>query len=114
MFVAADVNYWWNNTNYQFLPNIPGWYNISYTVLWGLGAVGSNQLNVQIHKNTNSISINQNHVNLSDNLTMSASVPVYLNGTTDYVKLTAYTSSSSGQTLQAGNGTIFSAFLISK
>jgi hypothetical protein len=114
MFATADANHWWNNTNYQFLPNIPGWYNISYTVLWGLGAVGSNQFNVQIHKNTNSISINQNHVNLSDNFTMSASVPIYLNGTTDYVKLTAYTSSSSGQTLQAVNGTIFSAFLISK
>ena len=108
-----DASDWWNNGNHYFKPNIAGWYNISYTVLWVTGS-GSGQINVQIHKNSSSIAINQNQINTTQNLTMSASLPVYLNGTTDYVFLTGYTSSGTGQTIEAGNGTIFSAFLISR
>jgi len=108
-----DVYNWWDNINHTFKPNIAGWYSISYTLLWAPGAVGIQQMNVQIFKNASSISINQNHIH-TQNQTMSASVTVQLNGTNDFVALTGYTSSSTGQTILAGNGTTFSAFLISR
>jgi hypothetical protein len=108
-----DASNWWNNANHYFKPNIAGYYNISYTVLWVIGS-GVGQINVQIYKNSSSVAINQNQINTTQNLTMSTSLPVYLNGTTDYVFLTGYTSSGAGQTIEAGNGTIFSAFLISR
>ena len=104
---------WWVNDTYRFKPSVAGHYNISYLINWGVGT-GAGQINVQIHLNGNSISINQSQVNINTNYTMSASLPVYLNGTTDYVYLTAYSSSDTNQAIQSGIGTVFSAFLISK
>ena len=101
------------NDTYRFKPSVAGHYNISYLINWGVGT-GAGQINVQIHLNGNSISINQSQVNINTNYTMSASLPVYLNGTTDYVYLTAYSSSDTNQAIQSGIGTVFSAFLISK
>ena len=110
-----DPQGWFNNSTHKFQPTIEGYYNISYSVLWGTGTItAGEQVNTQIHLNgSGQLFINQSVVNTSANLTQSGTVIVYLNGATDYITITGYTSSTSGsQTIQAGNGTLFNASLI--
>ena len=113
--IAATENpqSWFNNSTHKFTPTIEGYYNISYSVLWGTGT-GTGQMNTQISKNgTTQLYIAQNQMNTTIGLTQSGSVIVYLNGTTDYITITGYTSSANGsQTIQGGAGTLFNAFLI--
>ena len=108
-----DPQGWFNSTTHVFQPTIAGYYNISYSVLWGTGT-GTGQINTQINLNgTTQLYIAQNQTNTTQPLTQSGSIITYLNGDTDYVKVTGYTSSASGsQTAQAGAGTAFSASLI--
>jgi hypothetical protein len=111
----SDPQDWFNDTTHVFQPNIAGYYNISYSVLWGTGTVsGAQQMNTQIHLNgSTQIYISQSVVNTSVNFTQSGSVVVYLNGTTDYITITGYSSSTSGsQIIQGGAGTLFNASLI--
>jgi hypothetical protein len=110
-----DPQGWFNNSTHKFQPTIEGYYNISYSVLWGTGTVtGGEQMNTQIHLNgSTQLYISQTVVNTAVPFTQSGSVVVYLNGTTDYITITGYSSSTSGsQTVQAGNGTLFNASLI--
>jgi len=105
----SDINVWFSNNRFQ--PNIPGWYNISYSVTFASG-LGTGSMYVKIFKNTSSVHLNENQVNTNVNRTVPMSFPVYLNGINDYVLLKAYTSSSSGQVLQVNPSTVFSAVLI--
>jgi len=107
-----DPQGWFNNTSHKFQPTIAGYYNISYSVLWGIGT-GTGQINTQIHLNELGLYISQSVVNTIVPLTQSNSSIVYLNGTTDYITITGYSSSASGsQVVQAGGGTLFNASLI--
>jgi hypothetical protein len=108
-----DPQGWFNTSTHVFQPTIAGYYNISYSVLWGIGT-GTGQINTQINLNgTTQLYIAQGQTNTVQPLTQSGTVIQYLNGTTDYVKVTGYTSSASGsQVVQAGAGTVFSASLI--
>jgi len=111
----SDPQGWFDNSTHKFTPTIAGYYNISYSVLWGTGTITSGQqMNTQIHLNgSTQLSISQSIINTSVNFTQSGSVVVYLNGTTDYITITGYSSSTSGsQTVQAGAGTLFNASLI--
>jgi C1q domain len=110
-----DPQGWFNNSTHKFTPTIAGYYNISYSVLWGIGTVtAGQQMNTQIHFNgSTQLYISQSIINTAVNFTQSGSVIVYLNGTTDYITITGYSSSTSGsQTVQSGAGTLFNASLI--
>ena len=102
----------WLTTN-KFQPNVAGYYQISYSVNFGIG-LGTGQLNIQLRKSgTTQLAIVQAQVNTVDNLTLVDSLIAYFNGTTDYTELTAYTSTSgANQVLQSGRSTQFSAALI--
>jgi hypothetical protein len=80
--------------------------------VWWTTGTGTGQLNIQMRKNNSTFAIVQNEVPLTNGLTMNATKTVYLNGTTDYVDFTAYTSSPTNMQLQSSNGTFFSATLI--
>lgn len=110
-----DPQGWFDDSTHKFQPTIAGYYNVSYSVLWGTGTVtAGQQMNTQIHLNgSDQLYISQSIVNTAVGFTQSGSVVVYLNGTTDYITITAYSSSTSGsQTIQAGGGTLFNASLI--
>lgn len=109
-----DPQGWFDNSTHKFTPTIAGYYNISYSVLWGTGTVTTGQqMNTQIHLNDSGLYISQSVVNTSIPFTQSGSNIVYLNGTTDYITITGYSSSASGsQIVQAGGGTLFNASLI--
>ncbi len=101
----------------RFQPTIAGYYIISYQVWWGTGS-GANQDNIQIRKSGNTIAINQNAIPTVTGLSMNATKLTYLNGSTDYIDFSAYSSTSDPtQTIQYGGttdgpGTFFSASLV--
>jgi len=105
-----DPSGWYNSEYFYFQPTIAGTYQISYSVNWNPAGSGTGQVNVQVHKNTDQISINQQQTNLLDALTMTGIVFVQLNGTTDTLDLTAY--SSTGQVINGGNGTYINIKLL--
>jgi hypothetical protein len=112
-----DPNSWWDATSKQFTPTVAGYYNISLEVWWAAGASATNQYNIQIRKNGNTIAIFQNQITTSTGLTQGGSKLVYLNGSTDYIDFTAYNGDSSSRNIQwggssTGQGTWFSATLM--
>ena len=114
MSAVIDTNSWWNNSTYKFTPTIAGNYSVSCIVWWGTGT-GTGQINTQIQKNGNTSGIMQSVINTIIGLGHSASTVVYLNGSTDYVQITGFSSTASDtHTVQgsANNSTVFSAFLI--
>jgi collagen type VII alpha len=111
---TSDPQEWYDNTNHRFQPNKAGWYNIEYSVLWATGT-GTGQVNTQIHVNGAQVYIAQNETNTVQPLTQTGSILVYLNGSTDYVDITGYSSSDSGsQQVNSGSGTTFNATLITQ
>jgi len=99
----------------RVIPSVAGYYEVSVGARWEAGVTTSNQDNVQILKNGNTIMLSQNPIPTSTiPLSMCATKMVYLNGTTDYVNFTAYSADSGGQVLYAdgGNSTWFSVHLI--
>jgi hypothetical protein len=109
-----DPNNWWNSSSYRFQPTISGYYLISASVWPTTGATGGNQTNLQIRLNgSTQKAIVQQPVNTTtgSGSSMTISRIIQLNGSTEYVDITFYTSSPGGQTIQASNGSWFYAAL---
>jgi len=107
-----DPNNWWNSSSYRFQPTISGYYLISASVWPSVGATGGNQTNLQIRLNgSTKKAIVHQPVNTVTGNSMTISRILQLNGSTDYVDITYYTSSPGGQTIQASNGSWFYAAL---
>ena len=112
--VAGNTS-WWNNSTHRFIPTTSGTYVIQYTSLWQPGTGASNQMNSQIRKNGNTIVITQFPVNYYVPFTQTNSAITTLNGSTDYVEVTAYSSSNTGQVITGSASyqeTIFNAYLL--
>jgi hypothetical protein len=97
-----DPNNWWNASTYRFLPTVSGYYFISAQVNWDPGG-GNGQLNIQLRRNGTTVAIAQHPMVTGVSFTETTTTIVNLNGSTDYVDLTAYTSSTAGS--QIINGT---------
>ena len=111
-----DPQNWYDSTTDRFQPTIAGYYLISFGVWWLNVAGGTGQINIQARKNGTSFMLVQHDLNTTNGLSMGDSKLVYLNGTTEYVDFTVYTSSTTGsQDIQKGtsegSGTWFSASL---
>jgi len=107
-----DPSGWYNSEFFYFQPTVAGVYEVNYSITWVAGISGTGQVNVQVHKNGDQIAINQQQLNLIDNMTQTGTVFVQMNGTTDQLNLTAYTSCSAGQTIAGGNGTYINFKLV--
>jgi hypothetical protein len=121
-FVAGyDPQSWWNNTLKRFQPTIPGYYYVTYGAWWATATTANGQTNIQtrfydssgVGQTTHIIS--QASLDVSNGRSLCGTKLIYLNGTTNYLEFTAYTSNSPNQTLQIGSttssGTWFSATL---
>lgn len=108
-----DPNEWWNTSTNRFTPNIPGYYLINLTVWWVAAEVSNNQSNIQFRKNGSAYAISQEQLLTGSGYTQQISTIVYLDGVTDYIDFTAYTSNSPSQNIQGGGnmGTFFDASL---
>lgn len=117
-----DPRSWLKNTGTntaRFQPTIAGYYSTSVGVWWAKGVLNNEQTNIQMRKNTGTYAILQNPIPTATNagLSMAGSKLVYLNGSTDYVDVTVYTSNTTNQVVQygggsSGQGTWFSAHLL--
>ena len=103
----------WLSSN-TFTPTVAGYYRLYLRVWFSSGETTdpNAQINIQIQKNSISMAIAQESLNLNIGRTLENELIVYLNGTTDNITFTAYTSSSTSQNLNASNGTSFSAILL--
>ncbi len=105
-----DPQNWLNASTHRFQPTIAGYYMVTLGVWWATGSSGD-QTNIQMRKNGNSFFINQHPVVTTTGLSQSGSRLIYMNGTTDYLDFTAYTTSPPSLALQSANGTWFTAIL---
>ena len=107
-----DPNNWWTSSN-TFNPTIDGYYLVTANVWWAAGSNDtSNQTNLQIRQNGSvQKAIVQSPVEWNSGNTQNITRILQLNGTTDYLDITAYTGNPTSQVVQASNGTWFSAAL---
>ena len=92
----SDPNNWYNASTYRITPTVPGYYYVSYQVNCGIGTPG-NQTNAQIRKNDSTLAISVFPVSTVSNYTIHTSSTVYLNGISDYIDCTIFTSSTTTQ-----------------
>ncbi len=105
---------WWNNSTNRFIPTISGTYVVQYAALFQPGT-GTNQMNTQIRKNGNTLILTQFPVNYYQPFTHTNMAIATMNGSTDYVEVSAYSSSDTGQVISGANPpqqTIFNAYLL--
>lgn len=96
-----DPNNWWNASTYRFLPNVSGNYFVSAQVNWKADT-GTGQINSQLRKNGTAFCLVQNPQVSGVTLTQVLTGIVNLNGSTDYVELTGYSSATDGSQLVTG------------
>jgi hypothetical protein len=115
----VDPNGWL--TSNQFKPTIAGYYSVSFGAWLQNPGVASNQVNVQMRKNGNSMIISQQPLNNGTGISLGGSRIIQMNGTTDYLDWTVFQgtvgSGTTGTLLQGsanGQGTWFSAFLLTQ
>ena len=102
-----------STTNYRFTPTVAGYYFFQGSfIAQQTSGTGSVAL-AAIYKNGSNISQNELTVVYSSGLTIQTSILAYMNGTTDYVELYAYTNAAVGPSLAPGaNTTWFNGFLV--
>jgi len=105
-----DPNNWWDAANYKFQPDVAGYYFVSTLVHFSLsGATNTSvQCNLQILKNNTTVGVNQvliNQPTVSINLSRSQTLTaiVYLNGSSDFIKITGYTDNAASEVNLTGD-----------
>jgi len=99
----ADPNNWYNSGTYRVTPTVQGNYYVSAMVNWVKGTIApTDQTNIQIRKNGTTFSLHQMPVNSGMDFTASLFGITTLNGSSDYIDVTAYTSNTTNQVI---NGT---------
>jgi len=93
-----DTNSNYDTTNYRFTPTVAGYYQVSGGMGWFSAGTMSIEF-VVVYKNGVAFK-NLNYFNLNTNGVINGSTLIYLNGTTDYVELYGYVSSTSTITVQ--------------
>ena len=106
-----DPSGWYNSEYFYYQPTVAGTYQVSYGVNFEDAGSGTGQINVQIRQNeTGSVNLNQSNLNVGYNQTLIGTYFVQMNGTTDILDLSAY--SSVGQNILASNGTFINIKLL--
>jgi len=105
----TDPNAWWTNTaaigaSHRFKPNIAGLYFVSAQIHF-LQGTGTGQMNIQARKNGSTFSLSRSEVTTNaSGLTLNLSGTISLDGNTDAIDFTAYTSGTQnlyGEALRA-------------
>ena len=107
-----DPQNWFSSDRFQ--PTVAGYYSIQVAVWWDAGSVTNNQTNIQLRKNGSIQSaIQQNQILTGAGYGQEIDIILYLNGSTDYLEVTAFTGNTTSQNINgASGGTWFSAALI--
>ena len=92
-----DTNGCWDNSNYRFVPNVPGYYSINMLCSVSYGSLQAGR--IYIFKNGSSYAMSQLYLNGGDSyddISMSCSTLVFLNGTGDYIDGRAWRNGGNG------------------
>jgi hypothetical protein len=94
--IKNDPNSWWTSGTRRLTPNVSGYYHVDYQAAWAQGTTGvGNQNNIQILKNLNTVSIYQQPINNSTvNTFLKTFAIVNMNGSSDYLTFSAYSSNN--------------------
>jgi hypothetical protein len=94
---TSDTNGWYSGITTRTTPTVAGTYNVSAMLNWQAGASSFvNQSNIQIRKNGSTFALSIVGVQTHP-YTLNACGIVTMNGTTDYIDFTAYTSNPTSQ-----------------
>jgi len=104
----------YDTTNYRFTPNVAGYYQINGCLYLRNAAASAFKIvgiykNGSLYKQGTGIYLTGNYYTAAD--TFPVSTLVYLNGSTDYVELWGYVSSSSASFGYGSVNTLFNGFL---
>lgn len=112
---SIDPLSWWNNSTYKYQPTLAGYYNICFSAWFQPGASSLNQMNIQMRKNGNTIAIAQSPIPTTIGATLYNSSIMYLDGSTDYIQFTAYSSNPTSHTISGDSnsqGSYFTAIKV--
>lgn len=94
---TSDTNGWYSGITTRTTPTVAGNYYVSAMVNWQAGATtNANQCNIQLRKNANTFAITIMGIQTFQYGQYVCGI-VAMNGTTDYIDLTAYTSNATSQ-----------------
>ena len=107
-----DLGSAYNNSNGIFTPNIAGYYYIDASLQFS-NALGNYNFRSSIFKNNSEYSLNNmwNDGSNGENHCRVSSI-VYVNGSSDYITIKAWQNSGGNITINASNGSYFSAFFL--
>jgi hypothetical protein len=95
--VISDSNNWYSGITTRTTPTVAGTYNVTVMMNWYAGSTTNvNQTNIQLRKNGNTFALSQVGIQTYA-YSMNACGIVTMNGTTDYIDFTVYTSNSPNQ-----------------
>lgn len=115
--VTTDTAGGWSTVNNRYTPNVAGWYLVSASVLETIASGSFTDTVVLVKKNGVSAFAGQEIGDTSglNVVALTLSVPVFLNGTTDYLEIFVYQQNSgalSATVAVASTSTYFSAIFL--
>jgi hypothetical protein len=109
-----DPMTWWNGTTHRVTPTQPGWYEVTSRILFVQNSGGNSQgqLNHQIRMNGATHCLSQQQAsNQNNGQTLVATAFINMNGTTDYLDFSAYTSQTGESVGGQANGALSQVYL---
>ena len=97
--IISDPNNWYSGITTRTTPTVAGTYHIDVMINWYEGTVTNNQTNIQLRKNGTTFALSQVGIHTFA-YTMNACGIVTMNGTTDYIDFTVYTSNPTSQVVR--------------
>ena len=111
---TSDTNGWYSGITTRTTPTVAGNYQVQVMLNWQGGTTtNANQSNIQLRKNGNTFAISIVGIQTFQ-YAMSACGIVSMNGTTDYIDFTAYTSNATSQTVTGDAGGLYTKLEIFK
>jgi hypothetical protein len=98
---ATDPQSWWNAANNQWIPTIPGYYEVSGMLSY-FSLTANTLYEIHILKNGFTVinGLYPSNISSAPFLTGTANTVVYMNGTTDYLEMYTYQSSGAAQSIE--------------
>jgi hypothetical protein len=94
----SDPNNWYSGITTSTTPTVAGTYHVDLMVNWQAGSITNDQTNIQIRKNGTTFALSQVGIQ-TFSYTQNACGIVTMNGTTDYIEVTVYTSNPTSQNI---------------
>lgn len=96
---TSDSNGWYSGITTRTTPTVAGTYRVDAMMNWQAGTVTNNQSNIQLRKNGTTFALHQVGIT-TFSYSQTVCGIVTMNGTTDYIDFTVYTSNPTSQTVR--------------